>query len=488
MGSVPAVRTTRRNFLVGGALAAGGVVAGTVGQEASSPSAGASQPGTSTTGRGKAHQATSPFNAPVFDGQGLFALGAAAVNTSEVGEVLTAFDAINAESGNPTNPGTAAFDAYVEEFLAAGNRLASLAQASSAARQSVSAKYQYLRASNYFTQALFFVLGTSHPSEEAHYFDLVNQSWQAALAAWSPAPVQFTVHAGSYSIPVYFFRPDDSGTPRPTLIISEGSDGQNVETMQFGVPAGLERGYNVALFEGPGQMSLLFQQQIPFTPNWNEIVGPIVQALAARPDVQADRIGLIGVSFAGMLCARAAAQVPGLAAVVLEPAAVSMATLWGDPKDLAAVKELQGAPAAVQAKYRKEINAGFNRAWPHLSRVDQFEIMKRGEIFTTQVQDDARAGKPPSDYYALLQAILPFDYTADYQAITIPTLLTQNQGDTSFGSQPQLAYSLLTKVPAADKKLVRFTAAEGAQLHDQPMAPQFAQETIFSWLAPYLQG
>ncbi len=42
-------------------------------------------------------------------------------------------------------------------------------------------------------------------------------------------------------------------------------------------------------------------------------------------------------------------------------------------------------------------------------------------------------------------------------------------------------------MPPADKKLVVFTSAEGAQRHDQPMAPQFAQEVIFGWLARYLQ-
>jgi hypothetical protein len=156
-----------------------------------------------------------------------------------------------------------------------------------------------------------FPLGTSRPAREEQFFDLVNQQWQAALAAMTPAPVQFSVQAGPNALPVYFFRPDDSGVQRPTLIISSGSDGQNVESMQFGVVAGLERGYNVARFEGPGQMSLLFRQKIPFTPDWNQVIGPIVAALAARPDVRSDRIGLVGVSFAGLLCARAAARTRG---------------------------------------------------------------------------------------------------------------------------------------------------------------------------------
>ena len=334
--------------------------------------------------------------------------------------MLTTFDNINARTGNPDTLAQSDFDAYVDEFVASGSRLASLAQAASATGMTATAKYQHLRASNYMTQALFFVLGTSRPGTEEQLFDLVNQHWQAALATTTPAVVQFSVQAQSYTIPVYFFRPDDSGAPRPTLIISDGSDGQNVETMQFGVVAGLQRGYNVAIFEGPGQMSLLFKEKIPFTPDWDQIVGPILEALAGRPDVRSDRIGLIGLSFAGMLCARAAARTPGLAAVVLEPAAIQMAELWDDQKSIGFVREVQGAPAGIRTKVQGEINAGFIKTWPHLTPEEQFTIHKRSEIFTAQALEDARAGKPPSDYFGVLEAFLPFDYTDDFKAIRSP--------------------------------------------------------------------
>ena len=172
--------------------------------------------------------------------------------------------------------------------------------------------------------------------------------------------------------------------------------------------------------------------------------------------------------------------------VVLEPAAVDMTQIWDDPRDIAAVKAVQNAPAAVRDKARKEVNAYFREGWPHLSPTVQFVIHKRSEIFTTQAQDDARAGKPPSDYFGLVEALSRFNYADDYRAITIPTLVTANQGDTFFGQQPHQAFGLLTNVPAADKKLIVFTDAEGAEGHDQPMAPQFSQETIFSWLDPYM--
>lgn len=32
------------------------------------------------------------------------------------------------------------------------------------------------------------------------------------------------------------------------------------------------------------------------------------------------------------------------------------------------------------------------------------------------------------------------------------------------------------------KRLIRFTAAEGAQFHCEPMAPQLRNERVFDWL------
>ena len=68
------------------------------------------------------------------------------------------------------------------------------------------------------------------------------------------------------------------------MIISSRSDGQNVESMQFGVTAGLQRGYNVVLFEGPGQMTPLFKNSVPFTPDWDKVVGPVLEWTKARAD------------------------------------------------------------------------------------------------------------------------------------------------------------------------------------------------------------
>jgi dienelactone hydrolase len=249
-----------------------------------------------------------------------------------------------------------------------------------------------------------------------------------------------------------------------------------------GLGAALARGYNALLFEGPGQMSLLFEQEIPFVPDWSQVLGPVVETLAARPDVDARRIAAVGISFLGMVLAGAAARIGGLAAVVLQPGAYSYPNTWGDKESMAAVRQVARAPERVRRAARREINAGIREAWPGLSAADRFNIHKRGEIFSRQALRDARAGRPPTDYFGLLSTMLAYTYGDALARISVPTLVTANQGDQFFGAQAPVAFRLLRALPPERKRLVRLTFAEGAGLHDQPVGPQVAQEIVFDWL------
>ena len=38
--------------------------------------------------------------------------------------------------------------------------------------------------------------------------------------------------------------------------------------------AACERGYNALTFDGPGQQSMLFDQGIPFRPDWEHVITP----------------------------------------------------------------------------------------------------------------------------------------------------------------------------------------------------------------------
>lgn len=53
---------------------------------------------------------------------------------------------------------------------------------------------------------------------------------------------------------------------------------------------GARRGYNVLPFERPGQGDVIRVQQIPFRPDRENVIGPVVGSAVSRPDVDEDRI------------------------------------------------------------------------------------------------------------------------------------------------------------------------------------------------------
>ncbi len=476
----------RRNLLrlvaLGGAVAGTGALAACATTDSKTPAAGASSLPTSTISDAEIAP-LQLFSSSTFNDEALFALGGASSQVSEVGEIMRIAQTINSRTGNPGDPGTDAFDAYFDVFGEWGDNLQKLADQVGTAHP-VTRSNRLMRAATYSTQQLFFVLGTSNGGREEQAYQVTQDRWSAAIDTFTPAVRRGQVPSQWGPLPVYFFPARGSGK-KPTVIISSGSDGQNVESMQFGVTAGLERGYNVALYEGPGQMSLLFKRGIPFTPDWDKVVAPVLSWVRKQPEV--GKVALVGVSFGGMLCASAAAKVKGLNAVVLEPAAYSMPKLWSDTESVEIVRKTQGAPPAEKEKVQAEVNEGFLKRWPDMSRTEQFVLYKRGEIFSRQVLEEARAGKPISDYYALVEQMLKFDFEADYKQIRIPTMLTSNQGDEFFADQPKEAFEFLTNVPASQKVLLNLTAAQGASLHDQPIGPQVAQEYIFDWLDDLLR-
>ena len=438
------------------------------------------------------------FNNSAFNGQISFCLGGASSHTSEIGEVMRMVQQVNKKTGNPSEEATttADFETLVQSCVDLGDRLERLARRAGKS-DSVSYRQRMMRASSYTAQALFFVLGGTEPDNEAEYFRICQDRWLKAARMFD-RPVQlFSVDSPYGDIPCYFFPSPHGSGRRPTLIVSSGSDGQLVECMAFGVTDGLARGYNVVLFEGPGQMSQIFEKKITFTPDWNKVIEPIVERVRRRNDVGS--IGLVGVSFAGMLCARAAAKLD-LDATVLMPASWNLSLVWGDQVDMDTVKQTHNLPPTQKNEARRGLNTGFAGAWPSFPRTSQWAIYKRGEIFSRKVLREARADTPITDYYQLLENMLPYVYDRDLSRITSPMMLTRNQGDLSFNGgsgdppspttgrydQPTYAFSLLRKVPKQHKKFVNFTAQQGASLHDQPLAPQFANEVMFDWLARYM--
>jgi dienelactone hydrolase len=118
------------------------------------------------------------------------------------------------------------------------------------------------------------------------------------------------------TLPGYFFRAVDDDAPRATVILTDGYDGTVEELYFASAVAALERGYHVLSFDGPGQGSVSLDQAIPFRPDWDAVVTPVVDFAVRRPDVDPTKLVLQGWSFGGYTAPRAATAEQRLAACI----------------------------------------------------------------------------------------------------------------------------------------------------------------------------
>ncbi|MCX4512675.1 alpha/beta hydrolase [Streptomyces sp. NBC_01619] len=457
---------TRRSALAGLVGGAGAAMAAGCTPSGASPAAAPTpsrSPGATAPAANPTPGAMTLFKDPAYNFGGLMALGGAGFGAGEVGEVLTAVNTIN-KAGLSSQT-------YVETFKKLGDQLMEAPEGSKPDDQTK--RFRALRAAQYYAQALFFVLGSDDPGSEEQLYKAGRGAWDTFCGLCDPAPVKANVPYGKTPLPVWFFRPDGADTRRPTVILTNGSDGQNVDMWTYGVPAALDRGWNALVYDGPGQGQLLFVDRVVFSPTWEKVVTPLVDWLVARPDVDPKKIALTGLSMAGDLAPRAAAFETRIAALVAMPGCVEP---W------------LGFPAEIReilTPSKEETNNIWNKeVVPELPPAAAATMKKRFEPFSIPAMLDAREGKLFTDFYTPATRIQALTITDVVGRITSPTLVLDYDDEQFYPGQPRQMYDKLT----SPKDYVKLTAAQGAQLHCSPMAPQLHCEVVFDWLQETLSG
>ena len=332
----------------------------------------------------------------------LLALGGATHGTSEIGEMVATVERINTAG--------ASYQTYFDEFMAHGDQLAAEAKAAEDGGHTVSARDKHRRASQYYNQGLFFVLGTSDPAREPEIYAQVEAQWDASARLEAPPFERVEIPYEGRTLKGFFLAAHGVSGPRPTVIVQNGSDAQHVDVWSFGGAAAIDRGYHALLFEGPGQGAELFVDDVPFRPDWEAVITPVVDYLSARPDVDAAKIALTGWSFSGSLVVRAAAQERRVAAVVADPGGVAPWLAY--PEFLRAFFD----DGATQEQV--------NRAWagivPSIPPDQQFGIRKRSEIFGGEFLAAARRGEMFTDFWTLGQTLMSYDITTFARASAVP--------------------------------------------------------------------
>ncbi|KAJ9612653.1 hypothetical protein H2204_015027 [Knufia peltigerae] len=249
---------------------------------------------------------------PSFHYELLRVLAATATQGSDVTEVL--------QVCNEIIPGD--FESWYSAFKNLADRVLKSAQESPRRSQfdGVTLRNMYFRASHYYFAADFYLHGDEEDPRTADNYQHWTRLFDQAIALLPTPGERLNLSADGFKVPIVLLRPGltpNDNRPRPTIILGNGFDGSMEEMIHvLGLPA-LERGYNVVLYEGPGQTGVRRVQNLRFIHDWERVVNPILDFLSQQPFVDVKRISLVGYSLGGYLAARAAAFEPRLAAVVL---------------------------------------------------------------------------------------------------------------------------------------------------------------------------
>ncbi|MFC1750010.1 alpha/beta hydrolase family protein [Pseudomonadota bacterium] len=152
------------------------------------------------------------------------------------------------------------------EWQAIAKRKEEMAVKSATQGHTVSARDAYLKASNYYRSALISMLPYDRkaPDIKNETFFKVGKKYKECFkeaAKLMTPPAEFfeaplVLEDGSTAdvpMPCYFVQPDDSNTPKPTLMMVGGGETYMEEMFIYIAPFALARGYNFLTFDLPGQ-------------------------------------------------------------------------------------------------------------------------------------------------------------------------------------------------------------------------------------------
>jgi pimeloyl-ACP methyl ester carboxylesterase len=404
------------------------------------------------------------FDDPTFSLQLLRAISATYYKGADIGECLSTAYRIKEND----------FGSWYDEWFKTAKRVHHYAQECLKNGYNVSARESFLRASNYYRVAEFFIIDPQNV-RSVDTWKLSKECFEQAAQLFSPAFEPILIPYKQTTLPGYFFRVDDkypknkneSQRQRPIVVVHGGFD-STLEELYFSAAApALERGYNCLAFEGPGQGGVIRNQKIPFRFDWEKVVTPVIDFLLNNKEeycVNKQHIALMGISMGGYLAARAVAFEHRLSACIL-------------------YNGVYDGKEALESSFPS----------PLLKAIDEGNKMVVNTVIEILMETDSnikfniKHGMWTFDIdspYELVKRSSEFTLKEIAQNILCPPLVLDAEKDDSFPGQPQKVYDALT----CPKKYILFTVEEGAEEHCQCGASSLSNQRIFDWLDEILKN
>lgn len=371
------------------------------------------------------------------------ALGNSVGGAGEPGEILAAVSGVR--KGD--------HEGWVDAWAALGERTLATAATSAGGGHRVSAVGAYLRASAYYAVAVNALSALDEADRLAGAFATQQEAWRGFTSHTTVDVTEVGIPYEDGTLPGWFFRP--AGGATVTLVLVNGSDGSLAALWGSAGAAALARGYNVLLFDGPGQQSQLFERGIPFRPDWEKVLTPVYDFVAGLDDCP---VAVYGISQGGYWVARAVAFEHRFVAAITDPGLIDVSTSWTNELPKSLVRLLDEGQIE---KFDKEMAFGM-RFSPETARTWRFRARPYG------------AG----GYGETIRAVRRYTVAEVAGRITTPLLILSPENEQFWPGQAERLADLTRDVST----VIRFTAAEGADEHCQPLARTLTAQRMFDWL------
>jgi dienelactone hydrolase len=366
-------------------------------------------------------------------------LSIAMASGAEIGEIMDMCKPLKEAAAAGTDAGTPVF---LAEWVAMADKLVELAQEDSGRGRKLSAANKLRRAALYYLTAER-MQGHGHPGRAATFAKAQDAfgkyiDWGKENCRRVEIPYQGGV------LPALFTKASGVSGPAPCVLYVNGLDSCKELLYWSWLPAALaQRGISTVCVDQPGTGEALRLGNLPATYASENWATPCYDWMAQQPDIDAARIGMVGISLGGHYTPHAVAFEPRFAS----------AAVWGANHNWAEVQ---------QKRLKREGENPVPHYWKHVMWVF--------------------GAKDMDDFFAKTQGM---HLNGILDRIKVPFLVTHGARDRQISvDYAHQTYDQLVNSPRRELKI--FTDREGGVEHVGADNMSFGRDYIADWFADTL--
>jgi dienelactone hydrolase len=370
----------------------------------------------------------------------LIALSGAPWGGAEIGEVSRVGHALKGKVGDD--------EAWLTEWTRMGDKIEARGRAAEKEGHKRTAAFCYLRATRYYQTGERFEQPRSQRGLDIYAKSV--KTFRDAMAIFKQPRVEHVeIPYKGKSLPALLVHPDPQvagKNPAPAMVYFDGFDVTKELQYGYAVADLAARGVGCLIVDGPGNGESIRFRGLPLIAETEQYATPAYEYLAARPEFDENRIGVMALSLGGYYAPRAAAFEPRFAACIA----------WGAQWDY----------HATWKKRLEDLASG---------KVLSLSVPPEHLQWVLGVDSDAAA----------LKVLEGFKLDGIVQKIKCPFLLLHGEADEQIPMD--VAQKCFDAVGSNQKTFRVFTQEEGGHHHCQVDDVTYGVHTMWDWVVDTLK-